>query len=180
MAETLMPSPRTSGMIDPIRLARLLDDHAAALELYAAQFTECPADVVQEAYIKLAAQEPVPEKLLGWLYRVVRNGAISAARSESRRHRHERNAAELSRPWFVTDEQAPLDAAAATEAIRDLPEENREVLVARIWGGLSFEEIGELVGVSSSSAHRRYESALRKLRYRLGISCETNCESLTT
>lgn len=167
-------------MIDPNRLARLLDEHAAALELFAAQFTGSPADVVQEAFIKLAEQDPTPEKLTAWLYRVVRNGAISARRSETRRQRHERNVAEATSPWFNPTDNAPLDATAAMQSIRELPDEFREVLVARIWGELSFDEIGELVGVSSSSAHRRYESALRKLRYRLGAPCETNGETLKT
>lgn len=166
-------------MIDSDRLARLLDHHAAALELYAAQWAESPADVVQEAFIRLAAQSPVPEHILPWLYRVVRNAAISAARSTNRRTKHERTAAGLNRPWFTTDDGAPIDAEAATQALQELDDEFREALVARIWGGLSFEEIGEVTGVSSSTAHRRYESALRKLRIRLGISCETNSETLT-
>jgi RNA polymerase sigma factor (sigma-70 family) len=164
-------------MIDPDRLVRLLDDHAAALELYAAQWAGNPADVVQEAFIRLAEQSPLPDRILPWLYTVVRNGAISAARAAVRRNKHERNAAELHGAWFDEDPLAPIDAQTATAALRDLPDEFREVLVARIWGGLSFDEIGELTGASSSTAHRRYESALRKLRVKLGVSCEKTCET---
>jgi RNA polymerase sigma-70 factor (ECF subfamily) len=164
-------------MIDPDRLVRLLDDHAAALELYAAQWADSPADVVQEAFIRLAEQAPLPDRILPWLYTVVRNGAISATRAATRRNKHERNAAELHGSWFDQDAMAPIDAQTATAALRDLPEEFREVLVARIWGGLSFEEIGELTGASSSTAHRRYESGLRKLRVKLGVPCEKTCET---
>lgn len=164
-------------MIHPDRLARLLDDHAAALELYAAQWTESAADVVQEAFLRLAGQSPTPDRVLAWLYRVVRNGAISAVRSESRRQRHERNAGGRARPWFVYDPVNPIAGDEATAALQELPESWREVVVARIWGGLSFEEIGELIDVSSSTAHRRYEAALEKLRIRLGVPCETNCET---
>jgi len=166
-------------MLTPERLARLLDDHAAALELYAAQWAESPADVVQEAFIKLMQQSPPPAHVLPWLYRVVRNGAISSARSSSRRARHEQSAAEVAPVWFVDSEETSVDAQSATDALRELPEETREVVVARIWGGLSFEEIAELVGVASSTAHRRYNSALKALRKRLGLPCETNCETLT-
>ncbi len=164
-------------MIHTDQLVRLLDDHAAALELYAAQWAESPADVVQEAFIRLAEQVPLPERIVPWLYRVVRNGAISAARSSHRRSRHERNAAGINALWFEPDEEAPLDSKTATELLKELPEEFREVVVARIWGGLSFEEIAELTGASSSTAHRRYESALRKLRVKLGVSCPKTCET---
>ncbi len=34
-------------------LSRLLDEHSAALVLYAQQFCDCPEDVVQEALIHL-------------------------------------------------------------------------------------------------------------------------------
>jgi RNA polymerase sigma-70 factor (ECF subfamily) len=64
-----------------------------------------------------------------------------------------------------------LDARIAAEALEALPLEQREVLVARLWGGLNFVEIGELVGCSSSAAHRRYAAGLAALRERLGVAC---------
>src|SRR5437763_352252 len=67
----------------PERLGFLLDRHAAALELYARQWCALPEDVVQEAFLKLARQVTPPAQPLAWLYRVVRNGAISAGRAES-------------------------------------------------------------------------------------------------
>ncbi|MHC5544342.1 RNA polymerase sigma factor, partial [Singulisphaera rosea] len=59
-------------------LGRLLDRHSAALELYARQWCDVPEDVVQEAFLKLSAQGLVPSRPAAWLFRVVRNGAISA------------------------------------------------------------------------------------------------------
>jgi DNA-directed RNA polymerase specialized sigma24 family protein len=52
-----------------------------------------------------------------------------------------------------------------------LPLEQRETLVAHLWGGLTFEQIGELTGVSSSTAHRRYLAGLSALRERLRVTC---------
>lgn len=43
----------------------------------------------------------------------------------------------------------------------------REVLVARIWGELPFEEIGNLCGISTATAFRRYEAALKAMREKL-------------
>lgn len=153
------------------QLRTLLEKHSAALVLYARQWCATPEDVVQEALIKLVRQRTAPEKLLPWLYRVVRNGAISACRSELRRRHHESQAATKSSSWFINKSEDHLDAETATEALQGLPLEQREVLVARLWSGLTFAEIGELTGTSSSTTHRIYEAALKELRERLNLPC---------
>ena len=155
----------------PEGLGRLMDDHAAALMLYARQWCVCPEDVVQEAFVKLAAQRGPPADVVPWLYRVVRNGALSAARAERRRRRHEGLAAARAPAWFVPSEGEGLDAAAAAAAIQSLPPEQREVLVARLWGGLTFEQIAGVAGLSASTAHRHYHAGLAALRERLRLPC---------
>ena len=154
-------------------LGRLLDAHGRALVLYARGWCEAPEDVVQEAFLKLARQPDVPDNPVAWLYRVVRNGAITAARAHGRRQRHERAAAEESAAWFVASDETRLDALEVTDSLRGLPVEQRETIVARLWGGLSFEEIAALGGTSSSTAHRRYQAGLAALRERLGVECPT-------
>jgi RNA polymerase sigma factor (sigma-70 family) len=154
----------TPGAIGPELLGALLDRHAAALELYARQWCRAPEDVVQQAFLQLARQALAPEQPATWLYRVVRNGAISAARAEQRRRRHETAVAKGAACWFVADESAGLDAAAATSALGQLAAEEREVIVAHLWGGLTFQEIAAVTDLPSSTAHRRYESGLRTLR----------------
>ena len=47
--------------------------------------------------------------------------------------------------------------------------EQREVIVARHWGGLSFEQIAEVVGCSASTAFRRYTAGVEDLRKQLGV-----------
>jgi DNA-directed RNA polymerase specialized sigma24 family protein len=78
-------------MMDAMLLGQLMDNHAAALTQYARQWCLAPEDVVQEAFLKLAAQASMPAAVVPWLYRVVRNLAISAARSEQRRRRPQRH-----------------------------------------------------------------------------------------
>ncbi len=158
----------------PELLGRLLDGHAAALELYARQLCDCSEDVVQDALIELVKQSPVPDDAVAWLYRVVRNKAISASRTSRRRRRHEMKAAACRARWFEQSHIDLIDAGTAAAALQSLPLEHREVVVARIWGGLSFRRIGELVGVSDSAAHRRYEAGLLALREKLGASCPKN------
>ncbi|MFL5340249.1 MAG: RNA polymerase sigma factor [Gemmataceae bacterium] len=154
----------------PERLGFLLDRHAAALELYARQWCAVPEDVVQEAFLKLARQAPPPDQPLAWLYRVVRNAAISAGRAERRRQHHEAVAASRA-PWFTPDEAGPLDAAKVTETLAGLPAKQREVIVAHLWGGLTFEQIAELTESSATTAHRHYVAGLTEIRTRLNLPC---------
>lgn len=157
----------------PELLGRLVNDHAAALVLYARQWCAAPEDVVQEAFIKLACQKQPPDRLLPWLYRVVRNGAISAARSARRRRFHEQVAAAKMSPMFEIESGNALDGATAAGALEKLPAEQREAIVAHLWGGLTFEELGEVAGCSASTAHRWYLAGLSALRANLGVTCPT-------
>ncbi len=152
-------------------LADIVDRHAAALVLYARQLCDSADDVVQEALLKLARQRRAPDAVLPWLYRVVRNGALGAARSARRRRKHEAGAADQRKAWFVDAAAQRIDARAAVEALQTLAAGDREIVVARVWGGLTFVEIGQLVGTSDSTAHRRYEAALRLLRAKMETAC---------
>jgi RNA polymerase sigma factor (sigma-70 family) len=167
------------GSVGPEQLGWLLDRHAPALELYARQWCHTPEDVVQEALVQLVRQPTAPAHVVAWLYRAVRNGAISAARSARRRQYHEVVAAEMRETWFDAAAGQDMDVEAATAALKTLPIDEREVVVARLWGRLSFEEIGDLVGASSSTAHRRYVAGLSALRERLGVTCPKNPSAKT-
>lgn len=153
----------------PEWLGRLIDCHADALRLYARQICDRADDVVQEAFVTLAGQPKRPDDVAAWLYRVVRNRAITARRAERRRRRRELAVAEQRRPWFEDTAEAAIDAEVAADALAQMPQKYREVVVAHLWGGLTFEQIATLLGTSSSSAHRRYRAALEKLRENLGL-----------
>jgi RNA polymerase sigma factor (sigma-70 family) len=161
----------TGGPVGPELVGRLFDQCAPALELYARQWCDCSEDVVQEALIELAAQPRTPDDAAAWLYRVVRNKARSAWRSSRRRKRHESAAANGRPAWFERSAADRIDADVAAAALGSLPIEQREVVVARIWGGLSFQQIGRLVGASDSAAHRRYTAGLSALRQKLRVPC---------
>ena len=151
-------------------LARLIDANAAPLVLYARQWCEAAEDVVQEAFVKLVQQRRAPVDDVAWLYRVVRNGAIDAAKT-ARRRQHRESAAARPVRWFVEREVDGLDAETAVAALERLAPEQREVIVARHWGGLSFEQIALVVGCSASTAFRRYTAGVEELRERLGVIC---------
>jgi RNA polymerase sigma factor (sigma-70 family) len=159
------------SILSPQAVTRLWDEHLGALVLYARQWCDAPEDVVQEAFLLLVRQVVAPENPIGWLYRVVRNRAINTARSRGRQSRRETAAAARGELWFEPAEGDRLDAAAAADALTQLPIEQREVIVARVWGGLSFEEIARLSEMSLSKVYRSYQRGLAALRERLDASC---------
>jgi RNA polymerase sigma-70 factor (ECF subfamily) len=157
-------------------IGRLLDEHGGALALYAAQWTDQADDCVQEALIELARQPQVPLSVVAWLYRVVRNRAISRFRSARRRRGHEELAARL-RMNAAASAAPSTDAIGIDElakALAALADDQRECIVARTWSGLNFEQIAELTGCSTSTAHRRYEAGLAALRERLLMPCQNH------
>lgn len=154
----------------PRELADLIAAHAAPLVLFARQWCESPEDVVQDAFCKLVAVRRPPDDPVAWLFHVVRNAAIDAGRSSRRRTKREQSAARPVR-WFAESEVEGLDAEVAVAALEALPPDQREVIVARLWGGLTLEQIAVAAGCSVSTAHRRFEAGIAALRERLGVSC---------
>jgi RNA polymerase sigma-70 factor (ECF subfamily) len=157
--------------IRPEDLGRWFDAQAPALRLYARQWCDGTAadDTVQEAFVSLAQQSVVPDHVAAWLHRVVRNAAISAGRNQARRKNREERASS-GEAWFASaDDQ--LDARDAASMLAEIDVEYREVVVARIWGGLTFDQIARLQGCSLTSAHRRYQDGLAKLHERLERPC---------
>jgi RNA polymerase sigma-70 factor (ECF subfamily) len=159
------------GAIGPEPLGRLYDAHAAALRLYACQWCDGADadDVVQEAFVILARQSTLPDQVAAWLHRVVRNAAISAGRSQRRRLKREARASSREAWFTLVDDQ--LDAQSATHLLAELDLECREVIVARLWGGLTFDQIARLQGCSLTTAHRRYQDGLVRLHQRLERPC---------
>ena len=155
--------------IGPEQLDAILTHHVGPLVLYARQWCTNPEDVVQDALVKLVREPAAVEKPVGWLYRVVRNLAISSARSEGRRRRRETAVSEVGEPWFLPSDDESLDGEAICEALQKLPIEQRETIVARLWGGLAFREVAELTETSPSTAIRRYHTGLAAIRERLGV-----------
>lgn len=156
--------------LDAAQLAELIDRQAESLRLWIGLRCAAADDVVQEAFCRLAIQSPPPENPVAWLYQVCRNLADKQRRSDSRRSRRE-NARALEETNSAVPAD-PLELAEAVKAVELLDDELREVLVARIWGGLSLEQIARMCAISTATAHRRYHAALHALRMKLEHPCE--------
>jgi RNA polymerase sigma-70 factor (ECF subfamily) len=154
----------------PDRWRQWLDRHGPALVLFARQWSATRADAedaVQNGFLKFwrtkdAAREPLP-----YLYACVRTAAMDLGRGERRRDRYEQANGPAEHSAFeLTAERQERDAAIEA-ALAQLPGDQREVVVMKIWGGLTFAEIGEALGVPLSTAASRYRYALTRLEAEL-------------
>ncbi len=155
-----MPEP-----IDANSIAQLVGAHQAALRLYAAQFSDGGGwgdDCVQEAFMELSARSSMPDHPKAWLYRAVRSRALNRKRSIARRAEREAVAGNrsASSPKQQTDEQRQW----ISDSLNRLSSQRREIIVLRIWSALNWDEIADVTGQSSSSAHRCYVDALKTLK----------------
>lgn len=156
--------------IDASQLAKLIEGQAASLQLWVRGRCASCEDVVQEAFCRLAAQEPPPDNPTAWLYRVCRNLAERQRRTDERRKNREQTHGQLQPR--SSDQFDSLEILETLAAVEQLENELREVVVARIWGKLTLEETAKLCGISTATAFRRYEAALEALRSKLESKCE--------
>jgi len=163
----LLPQQSEKGRRLNEPLKRLYDRHAPALRLYARTWCRSPDDALQEAMIELANQSEMPSEPVAWLYQAVRFRAMNLHRSERRRQEREQVVADQKQPFFVEDPTSDLDVAGLEAALQRLTDLNREIVVARIWGELSFQQIADLTNLSSSSVHRHYRDSLEELKHYL-------------
>jgi RNA polymerase sigma factor (sigma-70 family) len=165
-------------MPDPSQLAAWFDAHAGAMVLYARQWLTDRAaaeDVVQEVFVRLmSGPGSQPNNPRAWLFAAVRNAAIDAARSESRRKVRERSATPFA--WFEKRHDDLLDAEAVQRAVAQLPPRQREVVTLRVWSDMTLNEISQVVGIAISTVHDEYRRGLDAVRQLM----EKPCSKTTT
>lgn len=148
-----------------------LDRHGASLVLFARQWVTDRADaedVVQNAFVRFWRSRERVADPTAYLYGCVKNCALELQRSASRRTRREKIAARPeAETLFLGTLEADERGAAIEEALIELPEDQREVLVMRIWGGLTFPQIAAASNISADTAASRYRYALTRLREQL-------------
>jgi RNA polymerase sigma-70 factor (ECF subfamily) len=138
--------------------------------LYARQQTRSEADaedVLQMALVKTwkTHQGAPDEKVISLAYTNVRRCAIDLARSNQRRSTREETAVrEMGETvsWFELPEDD--ESRMLQVALSKIPEKFREVLTLKIWGELTFQEIGEALDISANTAASRYRYGLESLR----------------
>lgn len=153
-----------------------LRDHGPRLLLAARQWTRSAADaedVLQDAFVRFwRHQRELPGSRLALLITSIRRAATDLARQRARREVRELVSEEMVGRELLFEPLPEGDERRfeIEEALRRLPDEQREVLVLKIWNELTFDEIGRLVGCPPNTAASRYRYALAALRKELTVS----------
>jgi RNA polymerase sigma-70 factor, ECF subfamily len=143
---------------------------APGLVLFARQWVQSRADaedIVQEAFVRFwRRQHSIQNR--GLLFATVRSISLDLLRRDARRARREATVVRASEqtiePHFAGDDESQR---ALADAVDRLPQEQREVVVMKIWNELTFQEIGTALGISQNTAASRYRYALTSLKKNL-------------
>jgi RNA polymerase sigma factor (sigma-70 family) len=131
----------------------------------AADAEDVTAQVFMKAYEAYGRYEPRYETPSAWLFKIARNATLDQHRQAGRRERLWRAAARqpeaTADPGTLAEER--ILYRELMEAIARLPERQRDVIGLR-QSGLSFAEVGGLMGCSEDAAKMLYHRALRGLR----------------
>lgn len=164
------PAPPPAAAIEA-----LYDNHIHALHAFALSLTRSQPDtkdLLQDLFLRLARQPSLLDGVRdprAFLLRLVHHAAIDLFRRRQTRARHTEPLHETPPPAFAPsadpDEQAFRHALA--EALDELPADQRAVVHLKLWEGMTFDAIAQLLEIPLNTAASRYRYGVDKLRDRL-------------
>lgn len=146
------------------------------LLLYARQRTgnlEDAEDLLQDALIRLwgyQAERQYRPPDVPLAFSVLRLCAMDHGRKTGRRERKHRKIIEFAayeEHWLDHGAEKDEEAEILRMAVQELSEKLREVIVMKVWGGLTFAQIADVLKVSQNTAASRYRYALEQLEKKL-------------
>jgi len=149
-------------MISGEQLAMAIDRWGGKLRFWLMTRVPDFDDILQETFCKLIQQPHWPDRPAAWLFQVAANLIRQEARRKKRRQQREERVAlpeaiQIDGDFGWTQDEIQ-------KAMSRLTAELRDIILLKIWGEMTHAEIGKSLGISTASAHRRYEEALVQLR----------------
>lgn len=152
-----------------------LKRHEGPLIRYAAGITgnlDLARDVVQDTFLRLcvARRGDMEDHLAAWLYTVCRNRALDVRKKEGRMEPLREDAAAAcadggASPSSVAARNETHDLL--LETLNTLPADQREAFRLKFQDGLTYREIGQVMGKSLGSVSTLITTALNTMRHRL-------------
>lgn len=162
-ASTFMPTEPT-----PDEWRQWLRDNGPRFLLFARQQTRSESDaedVLQDALVESWQRAGrMPDDAL--VYATIRRRAIDLARSVDRRAVREEGSGPTE-PWFSPDVEERETQRLLEEAVKEITPIYRDVVILKMWGGQTFAQIAETLGVPLNTAASRYRYAIEELRENL-------------
>ncbi len=150
-------------------LERIHDEHAVAMFRHGMALLRDETvvrDVLQDVFLKLAegrGNSGEAENERAYLLRMVHHAAIDRMRRAKVRQDH---AAQAPADLFERSPDPDREAfrGQLEKALGQLPAEQREVVVLKLWEEHTFDEIARICGIPLNTAASRYRYGLDKLR----------------
>jgi RNA polymerase sigma-70 factor (ECF subfamily) len=171
MDENLLIERAREG--DREAFGQLVSRHRDAVYRFAVRWLADPdqaLDVAQDVFVRAfdgLKGYRGDSRFRTWLFSITLNAARSVARKHKRRGEVRLNTGaefpDIRTPPDAKAARADAYARAAAE-LSELPEKQRGAVTLRIYEGLSFKEIGEIIGCSEGSARVNYHHGIQKLR----------------
>jgi RNA polymerase sigma-70 factor (ECF subfamily) len=154
----------------------LYQRHGPALLAYATGLLGSRAsaeDALHQVFLSLLSKSEQPVEARPYLFKAVRNRALNSRRSRERMvPLQDVSLQEHDQQWLMKP-QGMMEAGIEVErALRDLPAEQREVVLMRVWGEMTLDEIAIVLDVPANTVASRYRYALGKLREILRVEAK--------
>jgi len=127
------------------------------------------SDVFMKALAKVASFDATKGSFTGWIYQIARNTVID-------HYRRDKSYIDIEDMWdLASDSDTERDAEAVImvtkvqEHLAVLSSEQRDIVIMRVWEGLSHREIAEVLGKSEASCKMAYSRATKTLRESMGL-----------
>ena len=127
-------------------------------------------DLTGEVFVR--AWEALPSYQIGvfpfksWLYRIAHNLVVDHRRKRRPLSLPDEGIAETPSPHIAPEDLVALrqDAAALASAVKDLDDEEQQVIILRFVEGLSHREVADIIGKSEGASRVIQHRALGKLQ----------------
>jgi RNA polymerase sigma-70 factor (ECF subfamily) len=130
-------------------------------------------DLLQDALIKLWGYQKEREYRppdLPLAFSVMRYLALDRGRRKGRREKRDQKIIQFQSGedhWLDPTLEDAEEAELLRKEVEALPDKLREALTLKVWGGLTFAEIGSVLKISHNTAASRYRYALEQLQQKL-------------
>ena len=126
-------------------------------------------DLVHEVFLRMIRYRHTyqsGESFEAWMYRIARN----AFADQAKKHRLETPGEDRDFEVFASDRPSAFDNVAKIQelallyrALRELPEDKRELIILSRFQGLTHEQVGQIVGCETGAAKVRVFRAMKEM-----------------
>lgn len=135
---------------------------------YRTHHTQTAEDIVSTVFLKalknISQYSPEQGSFSSWLYRIARNTVID-------HYRTSKTEVDIGDVWDLqTKEDIPKDVDTknklkeVAQYLEKLKPEQRDIVVMRLWDGLSYKEIAEIMNKSEASCKMAFSRTMTTLR----------------